>query len=513
MLTPTPSPQSTPPRFVPPPRRTLVRCVGLGAILAPLVFVACGSDENDTVAPGVGGSAGSSGAQAGASGQGTGKAGAAGQAGQTNAGGKAGQTGQAGQAGTGGAQGGSAGTTSASGGGGYAGDPGDAGSAGESAGGSAGNASAGSAGNASAGSAGNASAGSAGNASAGSAGNASAGSGGTGAAGIAGAAGAAGTAGGAGATNDVFYTGVNLSGGEYVKTYPGKHGTNYIYPRTTDYDYFIDKGLKTFRVPFRWEQFQPDLAQPVREDEIKLIKTSVDYAISKGATVVLDPHNYARYRGKIIDSGDDGAPTAAQFAAFWAKLAALWPKNPQVVFGLMNEPFSLGDGGLERWLATVNTTIAAIRKAGATNLILVPGTSWTGAHSWISSKNASIMIGVKDSANNYAYEMHQYLDSDSSGQHDTCVSATVGSQRLKAATDWLRTNKRKAFIGEYAGSNNDLCRLAIDDILTFVDQNRDVWIGWTWWTAGAWVSGADPFNMQPDKGVDRPQLDLLLKHL
>ena len=51
-------------------------------------------------------------------------------------------------------------------------------------------------------------------------------------------------------------------------------------------------------------------------------------------------------------------------------------------------------------------------------------------------------------------EMHQYLDSDGSGTNPTCVSSTIGEERLADATTWLQQNNLKGFLGEMgAGSN------------------------------------------------------------
>lgn len=53
-------------------------------------------------------------------------------------------------------------------------------------------------------------------------------------------------------------------------------------------------------------------------------------------------------------------------------------------------------------------------------------------------------------------EMHQYLDSDGSGTSATCVSATIGAERLAAATAWLKQTGLKGFLGELgAGSNTN----------------------------------------------------------
>lgn len=53
--------------------------------------------------------------------------------------------------------------------------------------------------------------------------------------------------------------------------------------------------------------------------------------------------------------------------------------------------------------------------------------------------------------------MHQYLDSDGSGTSGTCVSSTIGAERIADATTWLQNNGLKGFLGEIgAGSNGAL---------------------------------------------------------
>lgn len=107
----------------------------------------------------------------------------------------------------------------------------------------------------------------------------------------------------------------------------------------------------------------------------------------------------------------------------------------------------------------------AIRSAGATNKILVPGNAYTGAHSWTANyygtANSAEMIKITDPGNNFAFEVHQYLNSDSSGATEDCVSTTVGVERLTSFTNWLKSNNKKAFLGEFAGGNNQVCRTAV----------------------------------------------------
>lgn len=170
----------------------------------------------------------------------------------------------------------------------------------------------------------------------------------------------------------------------------------------------------------------------------------------------------------------------------------------------------------EQWLAAANAAIAAIRGAGASNLVLVPGNAWTGAWtwslSWYGTPNAQVMLGVVDPAGNYAYEVHQYLDVDGSGTSPTCVSNTIGVERLTAFTQWLRDHGRRAFLGELAGGDNVTCRDAVGAMLDHIDANRDRWIGWSWWAAGPWW-GNYFFTLEPSGPVDAPQLQWLLPHL
>lgn len=96
--------------------------------------------------------------------------------------------------------------------------------------------------------------------------------------------------------------------------------------------------------------------------------------------------------------------------------------------------------------------------------------------------------------------MHQYLDSDGSGTSDQCVSSTIGSQRLAAATAWLVANKKLAILGEFAGGANSVCESAVEDMLTYMGENTSVWLGALWWGGGPWW-GNYIYSMEPPSGL------------
>ena len=93
------------------------------------------------------------------------------------------------------------------------------------------------------------------------------------------------------------YTGVDLSGAEFgnipTPGNTGVYGTDYTYPTDAEVDYFISKGMNTFRLPFRWERLQPTLDSPLNSTEFARLNSFVTYATLRGATVILDPHNFA----------------------------------------------------------------------------------------------------------------------------------------------------------------------------------------------------------------------------
>lgn len=305
----------------------------------------------------------------------------------------------------------------------------------------------------------------------------------------------------------LIYEGVSLAGAEFGSSIPGTYGTDYIYPNSDEVNYFAGKNMNIVRVPFLWERLQRSLNGDLDTTELGRLDAIVTAATAKKVYVILDPHNYARYNGNLIGSS---AVTQANYVDFWNKLSAHYKSNGYVFFALMNEPYGI-DATV--WLNAANAAIAGIRSQGAANLILVPGISWTGAHSWVSSGNSTTMLGIKDSGNNFAFEVHQYFDSDSSGNSDTCSSST-GSDRLSDFTSWLKTNGYKGFLGEFAGGNNDTCKAAVTDALNYMRTNSSVWIGWTWWAAGPWW-GTYKFTLEPTSSytTDAAQMSWLTPYL
>lgn len=299
--------------------------------------------------------------------------------------------------------------------------------------------------------------------------------------------------------------GVNLAGAEFGGD-SARYGYDYIYPGAESIDYYASKGMEVIRLPFQWEHLQPTMNGPLNTEELQRIETVVDYANSKGMKVILDVHDYGYGYGNMI--GTDGTPNAA-FADFWGKLASEFADNPDVIFGLMNEPHDQTAG---QWLESANAAIAAIREAGATQQVLVPGTYWDGAWTWTTSDNASVIgTGIKDPANNFAFEVHQYLDSNGSGTNPNIASETIGVERLEAATAWAEETGNKLFLGEFGVADDPTSLAALDNMLTYMRAHPDAWQGAAYWAGGPWW-GDYMYSVEPTAGVDKPQMDVLEQH-
>ncbi|KAH9481396.1 Endo-beta-1,4-glucanase B [Psilocybe cubensis] len=309
----------------------------------------------------------------------------------------------------------------------------------------------------------------------------------------------------AGSRTKFKFFGVSESGAEFGGTaWPGVLGKDYTWPSPSSIDYFVGQGFNTFRVPFLVERMNPPangLAGAFDQTYLSGLKTIVNYITGKGAFAVIDPHNYMRYNNAIITSVSDMG-LFASFTTFWTNLAGEFKSNANVIFDIMNEPYGIDASTV----FTLNqAAVNAIRAAGATQqLILVEGTAWTGAWSWQSSGNADVFGAIKDPNNNVAIQMHQYLDSDSSGTSATCVSSTIGAERLQEATQWLQANGLKGLLGEIGAGSNAQCISAVQGALCAM-QESGVWIGALWWAAGPWWG--DYFqSIEPPNGAAIAQI-------
>ncbi|KAJ5919801.1 hypothetical protein N7454_009636 [Penicillium verhagenii] len=278
-------------------------------------------------------------------------------------------------------------------------------------------------------------------------------------------------------TSSFEWFGANESGAEFgTDVFPGVYGTDYIFPSTSTIQTLINDGMNIFRVNFYMERLVPTVMTGSFDAEyLSNLTYVVDYITKAGAHAVLDPHNFGRYYDDIITSTSD-------FQTFWQNVAGQFKSNELVIFDTNNEYHDMDQTLV---LDLNQAAINGIRAAGATSqYIFVEGNSYTGAWTWTEYNDN--LVSLTDTEDKIVYEMHQYLDSDGSGTSATCVSSTIGQERVESATAWLIANNKVGILGEFAGGVNTVCEEAITGMLTYLEDNSAVWKGAMWWAAGPW---------------------------
>jgi len=279
--------------------------------------------------------------------------------------------------------------------------------------------------------------------------------------------------------------GLNIAGGEFGGT-AGTHNYQYHYPTLSELQFYKDHGVDLVRLPFRWERVQDALGGALDvSGDLALIKQVLTNAASLGMDVILDNHNYGRY--KDVALGAVGGPTAAQFADFWKKMAAELKDFPALLgYDLMNEPHDMPTTTI--WKESAQAATDAIRQVDMGNVIYVEGTGWSGAHSWLRFNSDLI---IDDPANKIVYQAHQYFDDNNSGTYDGTYDgenayAMVGVDRLGPFVEWLEANNLKGMIGEFGVPSNDPRWLEVQknalDYMQAHNLDGTAWGGGTWWS-------------------------------
>ncbi|WAO96341.1 CBM1 domain-containing protein [Fusarium falciforme] len=300
-------------------------------------------------------------------------------------------------------------------------------------------------------------------------------------------------------TGKFVWVGTNEAGGEFGENnLPGTLGKDYTFPDTAAIDTLIGQGYNTFRVQLKMERLTSTLTGSHNQAYLDGYSKVINHITQKGAYAVLDPHNYGRFFGNVITD-------TSAFQTWWKNLAAVFKNNDRVIFDTNNEYHSMDQTLV---LKLNQAAIDGIRSTGAKQYIFVEGNQWSGAWSWPDVNDN--MKALTDPEDKIVYQMHQYLDSDSSGTSEVCVSSIIGAERVKAATAWLKKNGKVGVLGEFAGGANSQCKAAVQGMLDYLEDNSDVWKGVLWWAAGPWW-GTYMYSFEPPSGTGYQYYNSLLK--
>ncbi|MCA0256838.1 MAG: cellulase family glycosylhydrolase [Proteobacteria bacterium] len=282
----------------------------------------------------------------------------------------------------------------------------------------------------------------------------------------------------------VKFTGVNLAGLEFGGRVGGEPLTHYVANGADHYNFWADQGANTIRLPFTWERLQPVAGGALDPAYLELLHDAVATAEVNGQLLILDLHNYGEYYNELLSSGTP--ELTAAFADVWGRIAAEFKSAPNVWFGLMNEPHDIDP---DLWMNTAQVATDAIRAADADNKILVSTVNWSSADAFNDAAYQQALDAYgrySDPDGNFAFEVHQYLDEDSSGSGHAVEGK--GATVLEGVTEWARAHGYELFVGEFGVHADGENAGEYVDFLNFMDANADVILGWTAWGAGEWWS-------------------------
>ena len=325
--------------------------------------------------------------------------------------------------------------------------------------------------------------------------------------------------------------GINLAGAEFGALQPefsnanvGQSGKDYFFPSHKALAYYADRGMKLVRLPVSWERLQPQLDSELDPTYMGRILECLDHANQLDCSVVLDIHNYGRYRQQsgrhvreLIVAAQATKETEVDNSSLvnlWLRLSDRIRNHPAIAaYGLMNEPHDMAGAN---WHATSNQVVLALRNAGDQNWIWVAGDGWSSAEKWDRHNPATPWI--TDSLNRIAYEAHVYFDSDGSGKYvqtfteeaqlDSLIEQR-GHRRLQPFVNWCERHEVVGVIGEFGIPWGDPGWLPVLEQFLGEIRRRDIkacaWSGGQYW--GDYV-----LSLQPRRGYDVAPLKRISWH-
>ena len=305
---------------------------------------------------------------------------------------------------------------------------------------------------------------------------------------------------------------------EFSNQNPGVFGQEYTFPTEKTIEYFSKAGVDLIRLPFRWERIQPTLGAELDSQYLRRIKKVTRAAFDNGMFVVLDLHNYGRYRllknglarDYVIEERVSGEIPVSQehFAGLWRRLALEFRGDKSVVgYGLMNEPHDMGNSD---WKSISQSAVDAIRKYDRETALVVAGDDWSSAERFPEANGQHAWI--RDPANHVVYEAHCYFDSDGSGKYENSFQAEQhadsdlrgrGVERVKPFLTWCHRNHVRGLIGEYGTPGDSQWRNVTKEFLEACQKSQ---VGVCYWAAGEWW-GDYSLSIQPKSSSSTaPQL-------
>jgi endoglucanase len=236
--------------------------------------------------------------------------------------------------------------------------------------------------------------------------------------------------------------------------------------------------------------------------------------------------HYAEYHNHLADGiamwtviGEPDCPISYEgLADFWQRLATVFKDHPALLgYGLMNEPHYRNDDKVDvnsKWPIAAQMCIDTIRKVDRNTFILIGGNAYSSAKLWPSQSDN--LKDLHDPSDRLLYEAHQYMDKQGNGggQWKSLTDPVTADQGVKDWSiwiNWLKTNKKRGFAGEFGGpATAGYLIEALDALYDLFDQHN---IPSTQWLSGPGFGDNYANGMNKADGTIKENANPLLKRI
>eukprot|EP00026_Physarum_polycephalum_P012397 Phypoly_transcript_12699.p1 GENE.Phypoly_transcript_12699~~Phypoly_transcript_12699.p1 ORF type:complete len:277 (+),score=31.48 Phypoly_transcript_12699:222-1052(+) len=205
------------------------------------------------------------------------------------------------------------------------------------------------------------------------------------------------------------------------------------------------------------------------------VSNFVNLFLANNVYVILDLHWTAN--GNNIAKGQAPMPNTDHSIDFWKSVGSYFKGNDTIIFDLFNEPYPDNgnwndqsawqcwrDGGncsgLGFEAAGMQSLVTAVRSVGATNVLMLGGLAWSNSFAqWMTYLPT-------DPLKNIAGSWHSY-------NFNYCNNQGCWQQYVQPVAE-----KYPIIIGEMG--ENDCQPTYINSLMTWADQNKLSYLGWTW---------------------------------
>ena len=257
--------------------------------------------------------------------------------------------------------------------------------------------------------------------------------------------------------------GMNLAGAacwdpwiSFNPNYPtNSSNPGFVFIDPNYFTYWRSLGIRTIRLPTKWESFTPVLGGPIEPNYLTNVIGIINDAQANGQSVLIDIHNSGYFVPSegalpyVLGAGPLAAPFTA-YAPLWQDLATDFRSHPNIAgYDIMSEPVGFSSS---TWVAAAQTAINSIRTVDMHTPIYVEGLNWSNSVTW--AEYNPTLNALLDPAHNLIFEAHNYFNACEGCSYTTWTSQDQVGMLTNQFTcpgcfgPWLAANGVKGSIGE-----------------------------------------------------------------